>query len=310
MINERYPISNLNIDEKDERDLIFVSERYDNLPKKIDNRNWIGEIENQLNTNSCVANATSSALELLAKRNGKSLDLSRLFLYYTLRESYDNLKGKDSGSYLRDGFKMCNKIGICEEQYWQFLVNRVNIKPNNEAYKMANENKVNEYKRIISHEDNTISNIKSAINLGYPIIFSMELDKSFYSMEKILSKQKYKGTNLETDIVGYHAMNIVGYDDELNGFIIENSWGANWGYIGCCIIDYDVFFKDCHDIWVCTSFKDYKLDSYYIEPEPKKNLKFYLLKVKNFFNKYMNKIVIGIFVLTILFFIYQAISSL
>lgn len=40
-----------------------------------------------------------------------------------------------------------------------------------------------------------------------------------------------------TDMLGYHAMTIVGYDK--HGFLLRNSWGRNWGNDGHTIFSYD-----------------------------------------------------------------------
>lgn len=278
---ENFKLSNLQPDKLDTRDKIFVCTSTV-LPSKVDYRSYTGEIENQYSTGSCVANATVSSLELLAQRNGVTLDLSRLFLYYTLREPYSQLKDKDQGSYLRDGFKMCNKIGIPEEKYWDFLVEKVNTKPSDEAYSKASENKVLSYNRIVEKSANTVTEVKTAIANGFQTIIAIELDKSFYYLNKNISTQNYAGISKQQDVIGSHAMTVIGYDDELQGFILENSWGQTWGDKGCCLIPYEVFLKDCHDIWVCTGFNDFKFDVNYTESKYKK----YFNLVKNFTFKY------------------------
>ena len=90
-------LSNLQKDPEDSRDFIFASNTSD-LPKKVDLRQWAGRIEDQLNTNSCTANAGVSAVEILAERSKKFQDFSRLFLYYNVREPYVNLKNQDIGA--------------------------------------------------------------------------------------------------------------------------------------------------------------------------------------------------------------------
>lgn len=275
-MTQNYVISNLIPDIEDKRDFVFSSSIIE-LPKKFNYLDFVGEIENQLNTGSCVANATSSSLELLSLRNGIISDYSRLFLYYNLRESYDNLKGKDNGSYLRDGFKVINKLGIPDEKYWEFNVSNLNTEPSKEAYSKALQNKVTSYERILN-DKNCLHNLKTAIFNGFPTIIALTIDKSFYNMKKTLETQDYIGTNEQQNIVGSHAMSIVGYDDELKCFFVENSWGISWGYKGIFKLSYDVLLKDCHDIWCCTGFKDFKMDA---KIEIKKPTVFD--KVKNYF---------------------------
>lgn len=268
-MNNKYYLSNLLPDESDHRDFIFKTTMLPrDLPRKFDYINYAGEIENQLTLGSCVANSTASSLELLAQRNGLTVDYSRLFLYYNLREPYSELKGKDNGAYMRDGFKMVNKFGICNESDWDYIISNVNVTPSDLAYNNALQNKVTEYQRIISGKNDTITNIKYALLNGYPIIFGITLDESFYYISGSLANQKYLGTNNPKKIIGSHAMSIIGYDDDLNSFIVENSWGTDWGDKGLCLIPYDVLQKDCSDIWICTGFKDFKMDAMYVAPKP------------------------------------------
>lgn len=283
---ENYIISNLIPDEKDKRDFIFSGavSGITELPKKFNYLNYVGEIENQSSTGSCVANATSSSLELLSLRNGINADYSRLFLYYNLRDLYSELKGKDNGAYLRDGFKVVNKLGIPEEKYWDFIVSNVNVTPSDESYSKALENKVTSYERILL-DKNCLTNLKTAVVNGYPIIIAVQLDKSFYNMNKTFETQNYSGTNKSEDIIGSHAMSIVGYDDDLQAFYVENSWGEYWGNKGLFLLKYDVLMKDCHDIWCCTGFKDFKMDAQIKIKEPT-----LFEKVRDYFKNYKDNI--------------------
>lgn len=299
---QNYVISNLIPDVEDKRDFIFSSSIIE-LPKKFNYLDFVGEIENQLNTGSCVANATSSSLELLSLRNGIISDYSRLFLYYNLREFYDNLKGKDNGSYLRDGFKVINKLGIPDEKYWEFNVSNVNTEPSAEAYSKALENKVTSYERILNDKD-CLHNLKTSIFNGYPTIIAITLDKSFYNMSKTFETQSYVGINKPEDIIGSHAMCIVGYDDDLQCFYVENSWGISWGCKGLFKLSYDVLLKDCHDIWCCIGFKDFKMDA---KIKIKKPTLFQ--KVKNYIINFKEHTAVILFYLGVFSVIIISISS-
>ena len=95
-----YQLSNVLREPADDRDFIASIPATLNLPESVDLRQWSGPIEDQLQTGSCTANATVSALEMLLQRAGKFAHLSRLFVYWNERESYTNLNGVDKLSLI------------------------------------------------------------------------------------------------------------------------------------------------------------------------------------------------------------------
>lgn len=268
MNKEIYIDSNFQFDPEDSRDHLFQPDTSIQLPLSADLRPHAREIENQGNTGSCVANATVSALEILLDKYSVYKDLSRLFLYYELRRPHENLHGKDKGSYTREGFKVPSKLGICKEDCWDFDVSKVNNKPKEDCYEEALNRKVHHYMRISSVDK--VNSMKSALSNGLPILIGMPLSRDFYSIRGPLKDHDYKGYDPKTS-VGGHAMCVVGYDDDLNGFIVENSWGKNWGDNGFCLISYDVAEKDMRDVWVCTAFENFKMDIEQLEVQ--KNIK-------------------------------------
>lgn len=42
-------------------------------------------------------------------------------------------------------------------------------------------------------------------------------------------------------VIGYHAVTLVGYDDNESYFVLRNSWGADWGTQGYTFFPYDDF---------------------------------------------------------------------
>lgn len=264
-------LSNLLPDEPDSRDYTF-SASVSYLPTKVDLRGFAGEIENQGATGSCVANATCSALEVLSEKANNYKDLSRFFLYYNLREPYSNLKDKDIGSYTRDGFKFANTQGICLETTWPFQTNLLNTKPSEECYTEALQYKAGKYERIQGFNYGSIAEMKSlklmkaALAKGYPVLIGMQLGKTFYYIKGDIKEHKYMG--VQADSIGGHAMNVVGYDDELDSFIVENSWSERWGDNGYCAIPYTVMMKDASDVWVCTEFMGQSFNDDWEDKDP------------------------------------------
>lgn len=251
-------------DQPDGRDFEYISsQRPALLPKQVNLIPYVGEIENQLDTGSCVANASVSALELLMKKANKNVDLSRLFVYWNVREPYPELRGQDKGSYLRDGFKSINHYGVCDESNWEFTKENLNTKPSQNIYEKAKSNKVLEYRRIF-HRD--VNSVKDALSKGYPVIISTALGQKFMDLSGPWKNQRYGPVNSWSNkLVGYHALTIVGYDDSLNAFVVENSWSDQWGDSGLGKYPYLNLIRDGIDVWVCTKFE---YQTAVIEPEP------------------------------------------
>jgi hypothetical protein len=52
-----------------------------------------------------------------------------------------------------------------------------------------------------------------------------------------------------SDSLGGHAFALVGYNAA--GFIVQNSWGTNWGAAGFAVLPYELWSAHGHDAWVC-----------------------------------------------------------
>jgi PKD repeat protein len=65
--------------------------------------------------------------------------------------------------------------------------------------------------------------------------------------------------NYTGPVIGYHAMCIVGYDDNKDGgngaFKVRNSWGDDWGEYGYCWIGYQTFIDVSPSLW-CFALQD------------------------------------------------------
>ena len=254
------------------------------------------QIENQLRLSSCVANATVSALETLARRNRINKDYSRLFVYYNIREPYPQLRDRDGGAYLSDGFKSVYYWGVCEEKLWPYNPDLVNTKPSATAYERAKEYKVKEYARIdgvgaFKSQSGIDSHliILHLLQEGFPIAIAIHLSYRFGSMPNDFEHQLeyYQGVQGGEPFFN-HAMLIVGYDSESDSYIIQNSWGREWGAEGLCVIKREVFERDVFDAWVCTKF--YKFENTPYGAKIKRPLWYYLDRIKKYFKKIWLKV--------------------
>ncbi len=254
-----YPLTNLKPDLPDKRDYIFTGVA-SSLPRRVDLRRFAGAVENQQNTNSCTANAGVSACEIWMDRAGKPTDFSRLFLYYNEREEYPTLHNQDNGAYMRDICRCLAKQGVCLESSWPFHVWDIHTRPSQSCYDEAANFKVGRYERIENHDTESI---KSALAAGCPVLVGMYLREPFLRLpawednyhwwiQEVYSVQPQ---------IGSHAMLIVGYDDDKQYWILENSWGTGWGDQGYGYIPQGRF-SDVHDLWVFTQFAGMTMDAH------------------------------------------------
>ena len=54
------------------------------------------------------------------------------------------------------------------------------------------------------------------------------------------------------ELIGGHAICIMGYDDSLKIFKFKNSWGAKWADQGYGYLPYEYIKKYCRDAWSAT----------------------------------------------------------
>lgn len=245
----------------DTRDVIFDSTFKGSLPKSVDMRSLNRDVEEQGDQGSCVAHALTNCVEMMSVRLGMFENLSRQFSYYTARESSGDL-GKE-GTTPRDALKMAKKVGICLEKEWTYANGNEEKKPSPNCYASAAFRRVTRYEHVAifrSSPESTIFAAKSALAKGLPILIASAIGHSLQRVSGQLATHKKQYLGLQgkmtahPDFDCYHAMLVVGYDDVLGGFIVENSWGKDWGHKGYFLMPYS-FVADWHEAWVVTEFR-------------------------------------------------------
>ena len=236
----------------DSRDYVYTPGYDLPVPSSFDLLQYAGSIEDQKTTNSCLANATVSALEILLSRSKSFKDLSRLYLYWYLRKG-TSLAGSDGGAYPRDGFRVANKQGLCDESTWPFIPSAVNSEPSTSADNEAATLKAYKYQSIICGRSTTASLIKTAIACGYPVVLSANISASFQQIAgaSLFDTAAQFIPTSQGGTLGGHALNAIGYTSD-GMLLIENSWGTSWGAGGYAYVPMDSFLTDVFEAWTCT----------------------------------------------------------
>ena len=207
-------------------------------------------IEDQGDTNSCVANAVAGAYEYLMKRHrGEAgYDVSRLFIYYNARARSDE-EVEDEGTAIEEAIEGLCEFGACSESSWPFDEDAVNEQPEDEAYEEAASFCIED----VSVLPTDLDAWKSCLADGYPIIFALKLYRSFEDHRRAGLVPVPTPREQRREDHAAHAMLCVGYSDRDQLFIVRNSWGPRWGDAGYCYIPYRYVIDERYndgDTWV------------------------------------------------------------
>ncbi len=200
---------------------------------------------------SCTAFASVAALEFLHKRFGgnKVEDMfSERFTYYATRVNVLNWEPEDSGAYVRDAVKSLVKYGTCLEKSCAYNSD-CKTAPTQQAYSEALKYQALSYAkfddgRSPAERQNLIEVLKANLDAGLPIIGGFICYSNIWNAVKGVIPAK------NGQIIGGHAILIVGYDNNKKLFKFKNSWGTGWGDRGYGYLPYDYYIQgDMFDLW-------------------------------------------------------------
>jgi len=178
---------------------------------------------------SCVSNAASLALHFCLKKEKVSDFVpDRLFIYYNGRIQAGYGADVDSGLQLRDAAKSISTFSTCDETLWPYDVTKFSEKPPQNAYDNANLHKKLLYQAV----NPDLTSLKAALSEGYPIIFGVTVYDSFMTSDVASTGMIPMPDVQNENVVGGHALTLIGYDDSTQLFQFQNSWGAGWGIQG------------------------------------------------------------------------------
>lgn len=193
---------------------------------------------------SCTGFGITALLGFLAL-NGKMdapmvrkdhVPFSPMFLYYQERVLEGTVKF-DDGAMIRDGVKAVSKMGCCTEKHWVYSdgPSKFHRKPKHTAYVNALNYTAIKYESIDDSDTPVLHKMIDCLNQGYPFVIGMTVYDSFES-EDVKETGIVPLPKSDESILGGHCMAVFGYDRPLDSFVVQNSWGPNWGDKGYCYI--------------------------------------------------------------------------
>jgi C1A family cysteine protease len=208
-----------------------------NLPSVIDWRNkggvnWVSPILNQANCGSCVAFASIGVLETMVNI---ASGLPSSFVKLSPQNLFSCGGGYcDYGWFPSGAAKYLQTKGVPDEACMPYMSGATgqdvacNASCGDSAgrsLKIANYNSPTRSLR-------NIDSVKEALQKG-PVVTTLSVYADFMSYASGVYK------HVTGDMMGGHAVSIIGYDDNQQAWIIRNSWGEEWGDHGFAYVSYD-----------------------------------------------------------------------
>jgi C1A family cysteine protease len=200
---------------------------------------------------SCTANVGVLYRRFLARRlpaySTADDDLSRLFLYYQER-LIEGDQASDGGAEMRDVFKALANTGVCTETadpYDPAMVLSADANNSPADVSAAATYKIGAYHRVPD-----VDAARSCLASGYPVALGFTVYASF---EEIGSDGVMRMPASGEPELGGHAVTIRGYDDSRSEFLVQNSWGPDWGDAGCFRMPYQYLQETAisePDLWM------------------------------------------------------------
>jgi C1A family cysteine protease len=217
----------------DARDLLFAPppEHAQGLPPSIDLRPKMPPVYDQGQLGSCTANAIAAAVEFTEMQEGAGeATPSRLFIYYGERQIEGTI-AQDSGAQIRDGIKVVATTGVPPETDWPYEITKFAEQPPQQAYDDAAKSKAIQYLSVASNY------VKGALAVNFPVVIGFTVYSGFESPE-VASTGVLNLPQRGEQVMGGHAVLVVGYDDSSQRYMVRNSWGGGWGQAGYFTMPY------------------------------------------------------------------------
>ena len=229
----------------------------------------------QNNDAMCGAIALVTALEIMEGRGS----LSEHFLYYVAR--FDPLEGHLYPKYRRAScekarvsmLKMLQEsnfdLGLGADHGLRALVShgtcplgmepvtpQINRMPSQDAFREARRHRIGGFVRLDDGCDpeTVLERVRGYLQSGTPVVISFIL---FLNVALVSCGTGNLPVPDEGQMVADHAVVVVGYDDEMvigspgfsttrGAFLIQNSWGTEWGDGGFGHLPYSYMTTSCH----------------------------------------------------------------
>jgi hypothetical protein len=256
-------VSHTKKDATDLRDRLFMPQALSlprEYPSQADVRKYLPEyteaglILNQGKEGACTGFGLTCVINYLRwSQPGRSSGFTSVSprMLYTLARRYDEYEGENyEGSSCRGAIKGWYHNGVCLEEDWPYAPESSNPAKYGFATRAA-QNTLGVYYRI---DTKSIADMQAAI-AQHGAIFVSAFTHGGWDETATVRKKALDHASLpriafdgRPSTEGGHAFALVGFNTD--GFLIQNSWGKEWGAGGFAVLTYLDWLANGMDAWV------------------------------------------------------------
>jgi len=191
---------------------------------------------------ACTGFGLAAVINHLKRHRDEQVTVSARMLY-EMAQKHDEWPGEDyTGSSCRGAIKGWKNMGVCSDEIWPYDTSNhgtltiIRVRD-------AQATILGAYYRLRAN----LNDYHTALNEVGGIYVSATVHNGWNNPQK-KSGDKFAIINHSAELTGGHAFAIVGYNEL--GFIVQNSWGNNWGTEGHAIWTYEDWYANISDGWV------------------------------------------------------------
>lgn len=208
-----------------------------------------GLVLDQKKDGACTGFGLAAVVNFLRWRtSGYTLDATQRvspWMFYQLARFYDEWPGERyEGSSARGALKGWHRHGVCLESLWGARGRR----PDSKWAEDAVTRPLGVYYRV---ERQSVVDLQAAIAQAGAVYVAANVHAG-WQIKPRKSSAKVSHATLPAITrqpgMGGHAFALVGYNE--NGFVVQNSWGEDWGADGFALLPYEDWADNGLDAWV------------------------------------------------------------
>ncbi|MEO6624727.1 MAG: C1 family peptidase, partial [Burkholderiaceae bacterium] len=217
------------------------------------------KVLHQGDTNACTGFGLSLVVQhLLRSSRRKGVDPAvSPFMLYSMARRYDEFPGAtgDDGSSLRGALKGWFKHGVCSSSMFPDLdMPKAPTSSKDDWWLDAVRRPLGAYYRI---DPRSITDMHAALNEVGILYVSAGCHSGWDDGSQVPPRKRRPTSFTDIWVIPVkggsaahpgHAFAIVGYNE--TGFLVQNSWGSDWGSYGYATLTYDDWLRNAMDCWV------------------------------------------------------------